>query len=207
MASRHDRTDVGSAQRETDEIPTARPDRDRRHRLVATFDVAEFRLLERTASGFGLRPAALASLLVSKGLRSDIALSFDVENLRRQVDVVSDDLRAVEVRLDRLESASSGRPSETVAAGVGRPRRRRGQADEPPRARLHEEIAAVLRETGGPMTSAQIAERIRQRGLFEPPRSKRKLDVLMVASRISHENYRHLFSREGGRVRLAEDGD
>jgi hypothetical protein len=62
---------------------------------------------------------------------------------------------------------------------------------------LHEEILAVLNERQTPMTVAQIAEAIRRRDLYQPPRSGRPVSPQLISSRLSNPNYRSLFQRTG----------
>jgi hypothetical protein len=170
----------------------------------------EYQALAWTAEQVGVRPQELARRLLSRSIGHDAGAALDAELAAHRLVLVEDWLGRLSETVAELESAATRRSSVPVADQ--RPLRRstsrvRETADEPPRARLHEEIAAVLRETARPLTSAEIADRIRQRGRFEPPRSKRPVDVLMVASRISHESYKHLFTREGGLVRLAGDDE
>jgi hypothetical protein len=69
--------------------------------------------------------------------------------------------------------------------------------------RLHEAIEAVLREAQAPLTAAEIAQRIRDRGLFVPPRSGKPLSSNEVNSRIANPHYKQRFRRVDGRVALA----
>jgi hypothetical protein len=68
---------------------------------------------------------------------------------------------------------------------------------------LHEEIAAIIGERG-PLTAAEIATAVVERGRYTAPRSSRPLDATTVSSRVSNPAYRARFRREGGRIALAE---
>ena len=68
---------------------------------------------------------------------------------------------------------------------------------------LHDEMIAVLRERG-PLSAADLAAAVVERGRYAPPRSKKPLDAAMVSQRVSNPTYRPLFTRAGGRIGLAE---
>jgi hypothetical protein len=75
----------------------------------------------------------------------------------------------------------------------------------PARVTLHEEIAAILSESGGGwMKTDHIADRVNARGRY------RKRDGSPVTAFQIHgrtRNYGHLFERDGSRVRLRSDAD
>ena len=129
---------------------------------------------------------------------------------------------AGEIRPPRPESASDriagsavprGRKStQTPAKGSrqrgktrgGRSQQATGQA---PR-KLHEAIIQVLLEAGEPLTAHDLAARIRERELFEPPRSGHELRAGQVSARVGNATYRHRFVRRDGRIWLADpDGE
>jgi hypothetical protein len=72
-----------------------------------------------------------------------------------------------------------------------------------PRVPLHEEIATVIGERG-PLSAAEIAMAIVERGRYSAPRSAKPLDAATVNSRVSNPAYRARFRRDGGRIGLAE---
>ena len=66
---------------------------------------------------------------------------------------------------------------------------------------LHEEIAAILRQRGGWMTTQEIADTVNERGNYV------KKDGSAVTDFQIHgrtRNYPQLFERDGSRVRLRE---
>ena len=71
------------------------------------------------------------------------------------------------------------------------------------RVALHDEMIAVLRERG-PMTAGELAGAIAERGRYAPPRSGKALDAAMVSQRVSNPTYRSRFTRDQGRIGLAE---
>lgn len=79
--------------------------------------------------------------------------------------------------------------------------RRKQSAARPPR--LHEEIETVLVEAGEPLPANVIADRIRERGHYTPPRSPKPLSASNVNSRIGNPTYRSRFVRRDGRIWLA----
>lgn len=105
-----------------------------------------------------------------------------------------------------------GRSSRASRAKAGSPSTTRGsQSSGSDRGRatptLHDEIAAVLREAGESLTAADVAERVRARGKYVPPRRTTPLDGRQVSARISRPEYRDSFVRSGRRIGLREEGN
>jgi hypothetical protein len=98
-----------------------------------------------------------------------------------------------------------GEPAETGSTGPKRQRRNAISAAAPPGSRvaLHDEMIEVLREHG-PLTAAELAGAIAERGRYAPPRSGKPLDAAMVSQRVSNPTYRSRFVRQDGRIGLAE---
>ena len=71
------------------------------------------------------------------------------------------------------------------------------------RVALHEEMIAVLAERG-PMTAADLAVAVSERGRYAPPRSGKQIDAAMISQRVSNPAYRARFTRDEGRIGLAE---
>ncbi len=124
-------------------------------------------------------------------------------------------VEALTARVDALEAAAAsggiGRvalevaPAEDAAAPEPEPKHRRNVATAAPaeRVALHDEMIAVIRERG-PLTAAELAGAIAERGRYAPPRSGKPLDAAMVSQRVSNPTYRARFVRDGGRIGLAE---
>jgi hypothetical protein len=94
-------------------------------------------------------------------------------------------------------------PTPAAQAAGRRTRRRRSATPGGGRIALHDEIIAVIGERG-PMTAAELAGAIKERGRYRAPRSARPLDAAIVNSRVSNPVYRGRFRREGGRIGLAK---
>lgn len=117
-----------------------------------------------------------------------------------------------------------GRPPSDVRSSLSRRRASLGAATAPPspsrarsqptvpskpmtaagsseRVTLHEEIAAILREQGGWMTTQEIAHAVNERGRYS-----KKDGSAMAASQIRIRTYKysHLFEQDGSRVRLRD---
>ena len=92
------------------------------------------------------------------------------------------------------EPARRGRPKTKVSAAPTE------------RVALHDEMIAVLREHG-PMTAGDLAGAIADRGRYAPPRSGKPLDAAMVSQRVSNPIYRARFTRNAGRIGLAEPAE
>ena len=133
-------------------------------------------------------------------------------------------LRALEARVAALEAAAgSGSaaspaamdrppdveempPAEPTTAEEEAPARRQNAVSAAPsgeRVALHDEMIAVLRERG-PMTARELAAAVAERGRYAPPRSGKPLDAAMVSQRVSNPTYRSRFTRNEGRIGLAE---
>lgn len=94
---------------------------------------------------------------------------------------------------------SANRPTRRLKpAPVGKPQRA-------PRAgpRLHEEIISILEEHGGPMSARDIAEQVRSRGRYRPPRRSTPVDSGQISARVSNPTYRDRFVRREGGIWLA----
>ena len=87
----------------------------------------------------------------------------------------------------------------------GRPKTRVSAAPTE-RVALHDEMIAVLREHG-PMTAGELAGAVADRGRYAPPRSGKPLDAAMVSQRVSNPVYRARFTRNAGRIGLAEPAE
>ena len=133
-------------------------------------------------------------------------------------------IQALEARVTALESATEGATDlkavaiepepepaapaaeEATEEATDRPaRRRRNAVSAGPseRVALHDEMIAVLRERG-PMTAGELAGAIAERGRYAPPRSGKPLDAAMVSQRVSNPVYRARFTRNEGRIGLAD---
>ena len=102
------------------------------------------------------------------------------------------------------DAAASDAP--TVPTPAREPRARRNAVTAAPageRVALHDEMIEVLRERG-PMTAAELAGAVAERGRYRPPRSNKPLDAAMVSQRVSNPTYRSRFVRNQGRIGLAE---
>ena len=96
-------------------------------------------------------------------------------------------------------------PTKTRArkTAAAKPKRARSKSKgKNPAVPLHEEIAAVLGERG-PMTAADLATAVTERGIYAPPRSSKPLDATAVSVRVSNPRYRSRFTRAEGKIGLA----
>jgi hypothetical protein len=100
------------------------------------------------------------------------------------------------------EDAAVGDEPAATPAKPSRPKRV-SAAPAGERVALHDEMIAVITERG-PMTAAELAAIITERGRYTPPRSGKALDAAMVSQRVSNPAYRRRFTRDAGRIGLAE---
>lgn len=113
---------------------------------------------------------------------------------------------AAETATTGAEAATEPEPeAEVQAAPDAAPRRVKRVTASPgePRVALHDEMIAVLAERG-PMSAGELAAAVAERGRYQPPRSGKPLDAAMVSQRVSNPVYRSRFTRNGGRIGLAE---
>lgn len=107
-------------------------------------------------------------------------------------------------------------PAAEAEVTAPEPRRRNSPAPRTPSPRaaapaqgervgLHDEIAAVIAERG-PMTAADLAVAVVERGRYVAPRSTKPLDAATVNSRVSNPAYRGRFTRSDGRIGLSDAG-
>jgi len=173
----------------------------RNQRVVrAHVDRWRYSMLDELASESGVRPEQLAGIW----LRERIDQEAGSRALARLADELSE-MRAFLARPGPADRSSAGARTD----GGGRDRRRtRGRRHaESARESLHGEIVTVLAQHGQPMTAAEIARAIRERGHYRPPRSGNPISGAAVSRRIANPYYRSLFERRGRQVRLAADAD
>ncbi len=99
-------------------------------------------------------------------------------------------------------AAAEVAPSTTRAKRPAKATTRRRPRGKNPSVPLHEEIAAVLAERG-PLTAAELAEAVTERGIYAPPRSGKPLDATAISVRVSNPRYRSRFTRSDGKIGLA----
>jgi hypothetical protein len=182
--------------------------------------------LKQLAADAGVRPGDLVRQWVEERLdasRQGVATPQAAQDLASRLSELAE-------RVAALEAASGSRPPPAVAepastgaateapAGITEETQGPPAADDaPPRASrqrvsakpggervaLHDEMIAVLSERG-PMTAAELAAAVAERGRYAPPRSGKPLDAAMISQRVSNPVYRSRFTRNEGRIGLAE---
>jgi hypothetical protein len=164
-----------------------------------------------TAAGGGLadRFAELVERVTALEIAAGIAPAAEPD------EPAGDDTPAVETPQEPAAAGptepidESGEPEAAPPAQPGQPAPKRARAPKrvaaSPRERvaLHDEMIAVIRDRG-PLTAGDLAAAITERGRYAPPRSGKPLDAAMVSQRVSNPTYRSRFTREGGRIGLAE---
>ncbi len=101
------------------------------------------------------------------------------------------------------DSAADETSEPASAADPPKRAKRVTAAPSGPRVALHDEMIAVISERG-PMTAGELASAVAERGRYQPPRSGKPLDAAMVSQRVSNPVYRARFTRNEGRIGLAE---
>ena len=173
--------------------------------------------LKQLAAEAGVRPGDLVRQWVEERLdaaRGGAPVTASPD-LVAQLKELADRVAALEAAKPGSASTSpaqdgerpAGAESEAAPAAAETPKRaRRNAVSAAPaseRVALHDEMIEVLRERG-PMTAAELAGAIAERGRYAPPRSGKPLDAAMVSQRVSNPTYRPRFVRSDGRISLAE---
>jgi hypothetical protein len=170
--------------------------------------------LKLLAAEAGLRPGELVTRWVEErldaarsGAPAPSPISPDaLASLAARVDELAH-------RLDQMTAAPAAPESQAETEGAplkrgpGRPRKtapatsakKRG-----PKVALHDEITAVISERG-PLTAAELATAIVERGRYQAPRSGKPLDAATVNARVSNPTYRGRFVRNEHRIGLAAE--
>lgn len=172
--------------------------------MTLRLDPERLRELQRLARDEGVRPGQLAQRWVEErlaggGVRDaavpgvEAAAPTDTSGLSERVESLAARLEELAAKVAGMETARS------VAASPAR-----APATDGRRARLHEEIVAVLEANREPMSAGEIAQAIRERGHFRAPRSNEQVNGAMVSGRVSNPHYRALFVREGRKIGLSK---
>lgn len=108
----------------------------------------------------------------------------------------------------RLSDASASRSNGRLTGAARRKGSRQQSKGETKRSPgLHDEIEAVLVEAGHPLPANVIADRIRERGNYTPPRSSKPLSGSNVNSRVANPTYKTRFVRRDDGIWLSTRED
>ncbi|MCA1570007.1 MAG: hypothetical protein LC798_06720 [Chloroflexi bacterium] len=104
------------------------------------------------------------------------------------------------------QAAEAERVTEPAQMGDAHPgaAKRVSAAPKAERVALHDEMIAAIREHG-PMSAADLAKAVVDRGRYAVPRSGKPIDAKTVSQRVSNPTYRSRFVRREGRIGLAEE--
>lgn len=173
-------------------------------------DPRRLAVLKRLAAEAGTRPGDLVLQWTEERL--------DAERTGAGATSVVEQLAALTARVAALEARGAAPVPEepapdqapataTTDSAAPKPVRARRVASAAPRERvgLHDEMIAVLAERG-PMSAADLAAAVAERGRYEPPRSGKPIDAAMISQRVSNPVYRARFTRNEGRIGLADAG-
>lgn len=195
--------------------------------MAIRLDPRRLSLLKQLAGEAGLRPGELVTHWIEERLDAERSgtpqRAAAAAPSGSALESISSRLDELARRVDQLSAArpspAPDQPAEPAAQSAGeappakrRQRRaagtggtaRRGAASAGLRVPLHEEIASVIGE-GGPMSAADIARAIIERGRYSAPRSDRPLDAATVNSRVSNPTYRSRFQRAEGKIGLSDN--
>jgi len=182
--------------------------------------------LKLLAAEAGMRPGELVTSWVEERLDaarsgrrppSAGATAADLATLAARVDELARRVDALQPQEAANQAVKPAAPPDSAGAAAapvtprkrGRPpkaekaRPRGARTEHATRVPLHEEIAEIIRERG-PLTAAELATAIQERGRYSAPRSTRPLDAATVNSRVSNPAYRARFKRSDGRIALAD---
>lgn len=178
--------------------------------------------LKRLAGDVGMRPGDLVRTWVEERIDAERGGAPAANGVLARLDELSARVAALETRAVRGPAEEPGppsasdvvreqpQPSDGAAPDTGPPQSRPARsnavsaAPSGPRVALHDEMIEILRERG-PLTAAELAGAIAERGRYAPPRSGKPLDAAMVSQRVSNPTYRGRFTRNEGRIGLADE--
>lgn len=167
--------------------------------------------LKHLAGEAGMRPGDLVRQWVEERIDS-ARVGADVptgtgESLMSRIDELVTRITALEAAAGIAAPVPAAKPEPTPTAEQPPPAKRAGTtvaaAHSGERVALHDEMIAVLTERG-PMSAAELAGAVTERGRYAPPRSGKPIDAAMVSQRVSNPTYRARFVRNEGRISLAE---
>jgi hypothetical protein len=134
------------------------------------------------------------------------ALSARVDELAQRLDALAAPAPALPVEATVApKSAETATPKRRGRPPKAAAETRRSTSAAAGRVPLHEEIIAVISERG-PMTAGDLAAAIKERGRYTSPRSAKPFDATTVNARVSNPVYRSRFTRDKGRIGLANAG-
>jgi len=187
-------------------------------------DPRRLAVLKRLAADAGLRPGDLVLRWTEERLDAERAgegsgagsLAEQVAALAARIDALEAGRAAITTApaptraptpADGSTPAVAASETESEAAPAVAPKRARRRASASRagdgRVALHDEMIAVLVERG-PMSAADLAAAVAERGRYAPPRSGKPIDAAMISQRVSNPTYRARFVRREGRIGLAE---
>jgi hypothetical protein len=165
-------------------------------------------ILKRLAAEAGVRPGDLVRQWTEERLDGERAgtagpgLTEQVAELLRRVEALES--AGASTKADEPTAIPVEQPDEApTPAPITRSRASKVAAVPRERVALHDEMIAVLNERG-PMSAADLATAVAERGRYSPPRSGKPLDAAMISQRVSNPTYRSRFTRSEGRIGLAE---
>ncbi len=174
--------------------------------------------LKQLAGEAGVRPGDLVRQWVEERIdaaRHGVAAPEAASDLASRLAELAARVAALEASIGVADAPASAAeepaPAETAsdtptASEEPPPRRRAKRVSAKPateRVALHDEMIAVLAERG-PLTAGELAAAVAERGRYAPPRSGKPLDAAMISQRVSNPTYRPRFTRNEGRIGLAE---
>ena len=148
-------------------------------------------------------PAPAAAEPAAASVTADVAIPKRRGRPPKSASAAADRAAADGATAASTATAASARRAPRAKRGTTTSRRAKAGGTGGKRVPLHEEIIAVIGERG-PMTAAELATTITERGVFQPPRSGKALDAATVNSRVSNPVYRARFRRDGHRITLAD---
>ena len=125
--------------------------------------------------------------------------------------------KSLAARVEALEASAASSPpapssppkaQEAATDPAPEPKpKRRGRVSAAPsseRVALHDEMIALISDRG-PMSAADLASAVTERGRYTPPRSGKPIDAATISQRVSNPTYRARFTRNEGLIGLAEE--
>jgi hypothetical protein len=159
--------------------------------------------LKHLAGEAGMRPGDLVRQWVEERLdASRTGAEPATDGLKAQ-------LEALVARVEALESSGTqpAQPTDVPTEPETGPKRQKrtkvSAAPSSERVALHDEMIELITDRG-PMSAADLAKAVTERGRYTPPRSGKPIDAATISQRVSNPTYRSRFTRNEGLIGLAE---
>lgn len=165
--------------------------------------------LKHLAGEAGVRPGDLVRQWVEERIDSsrtgvEAPSAAATESLLSRFESLAERVKALEAAAPSSAPEAEGAVTDPVPEPKAKRRTRVSAAPSSERVALHDEMIALISDRG-PMSAADLATAVTERGRYTPPRSGKPIDAATISQRVSNPTYRARFTRSEGMIGLADD--